>query len=39
MICMAGEDVVLVAAILNKHQAEQELRAIEFLQTEGFTVG
>lgn len=39
MIRMAGEDVVLVAAMLNKRRAEQELRAIAFLQTEGFTVG
>ena len=39
MIRIAGDNVVLVAAMLNKRQAEQELRAIEFLQTEGFTVG
>lgn len=39
MIRMAGDTVVLVAAMLNKRRAEQELRAIEFLQTEGFTVG
>ena len=39
MIRLAADNVVLVAAMLNKRRAEQELRAIEFLQTEGFTVG
>lgn len=39
MIRIAGDNVVPVAAMLNKRSAEEELRAIEFLQTEGFTVG